>query len=142
MAHEILSVKLCELDELIAGLRSRIQMSEVSGPEDIEADAAALRRECAISEMTLRDRLRGSRAGSLAVLADSFDGIERIIAETRRETDALPAEAGGGEVERKLLFAEYELDFAMLAANRALLMSLEAIGAQLETQEKKEGPDQ
>ena len=40
--------------------------------------------------------------------------------------------------EEKALLAEYALDFAMQAANRALLISLEAIDAELTQQEKEE----
>ena len=41
--------------------------------------------------------------------------------------------------EEKILYAEYALDFAMQAANHALLISLEAMDAQMEQQEKEEG---
>ena len=37
----------------------------------------------------------------------------------------------------KIVMAEYALDFAMLAADRALLMSMEAIEAQMKLEEKK-----
>ena len=40
-------------------------------------------------------------------------------------------------VEEKLLLAEYALDFAHQAADRALLLSMEAIDAQLQQQEGK-----
>ncbi len=44
-------------------------------------------------------------------------------------------ESGKDEVaERKILLAEYEIDFVMLAANRTLALSMEAIENQLKMQ--------
>ena len=40
--------------------------------------------------------------------------------------------------EEKILLAEYALDFAIYAADHALLISMEAIEAQLSQQEKEE----
>ena len=41
MAHEILSVKLCELENQLARLSSRIQLSEVAGHEELRQEHLA-----------------------------------------------------------------------------------------------------
>ena len=56
--------------------------------------------------------------------------------------DALAAQAAGccdskAAAEGKILLAEYALDFALEAANRALLLSMEAIDTQLTSQEQE-----
>lgn len=43
-------------------------------------------------------------------------------------------------MEEKILLAEYGLDFAVQAANRALLLAMEAIYAQLTQQEQERRP--
>lgn len=137
MSHEILSVKLCEMDDMVSRLHSRIQISETGAPDEIRAEADELRRECLENELTVRNRLARSRARPLSALADSFADIEKIITSARGASDA---DADGDDAtEKSLLLAEYELDFAMLAADRALLASLDAIAAQLAQQTAKEG---
>ena len=41
MAHEILSAKLCELDQKTGRLHSRIQLSETGSWEEIQREVAA-----------------------------------------------------------------------------------------------------
>lgn len=137
MPHEILSVKLCELDEQIARLHSRIHLSETAGRERIRLEVEALRKECAETELTLQNKLHFSKAPVVARLSEFYDQAAGAI---RQEMLKHPA---GGQnqdltVEEKLLLAEYMLDFSMQAANRALLAALKAIEAQMEQQEQKE----
>lgn len=139
MPHEILSVKLCELDEKIARLHSRIHLSETAGHERIRAEVESLQNECAETELTLRNKLQFSRAAVVTRLSEFYDEVERIIRQGKEKLEH-PAEGQDEDltVEEKLLLAEYALDFAMQAANRALLTSLRAIEAQMEQQEQKE----
>lgn len=137
MAHEILSVKLCELEDQLARLNSRIHMSETADRGQLQGEIQALRRECAETELTLRTKLRCSRSGLVGTLAGSYGEIEQSV---RRAKDALKEQAAsrGGkqaDAEEKLLLAEYALDFALQASNRALLLAMEAIDAQLAGQE-------
>ena len=46
MAHEILSVKLYELDKKISQVHSRIQISESANRDRIRAEIEAIRNEC------------------------------------------------------------------------------------------------
>ena len=133
MAHEILSVKLCELEEQLSRLSSRIHLSETAGRGQLRQEIRALSKECAETEWTLREKLRLSRAEVVAPLARTYGEVEQLIQRTKVELEVQAAGRGGGEAaaEEKILLAEYALDFAVEAANRALLLSMEAIDAQL-----------
>ena len=137
MPHEILSVKLCELDEQIARLHSRIHLSETAGHERLRLEVEALQKECAETELTLCNKLHFSKAAVVTRLSEFYDKVEEIV---RQETLTPPVESQDKDLaaEEKLLLAEYALDFAMQAANRALLTSLKAIETQMEQQEQKE----
>lgn len=133
MAHEILSVKLCQLDDRVGRLHSRIHMSETAGHDQLRREIAALARECAEGENVLRENLQRSRSGLVSVLAQGYGRMEEILGDTQSRLEALAREDPAAEaaVEEKLLLAEYALDFAHQAADRALLLALGAIDAQL-----------
>ncbi len=132
MAHEILSVKLCELDERICRMHSRIHFSESARQSQLKQEIAALERECAEEEMTLRNKLQFSKAVSVSILSQTYEEIEGCI---RRAKDCMQATAQHSDdemaAEEQHLLAEYVLDFAMQAANQALLYAMKAIDAQL-----------
>ena len=137
MAHEILTVKLCELEEQRTRLSSRIHLSETAGHPQLQQEIQALRRECAETELTLQTKLQRSRAEMAPVLAASYGEVERIVQTTRTALQEQAARRGDPEAaaEKKILLAEYALDFTLQAANRALLLSMEAIDAQFAGQE-------
>lgn len=139
MTHEILSVKLCELEEQISRLSSRIHLSETAGHDQLRQEIRALSKECTETELTLREKLRLSKAEVVATLAKAYEEVEQLIqkAKSELETQAASRDDGDAAVEEKILLAEYVLDFAVEAANRALLLSMEAIDAQLTSQEKE-----
>ena len=133
MAHEILSVKLCELDETIGRLHSRIHLSETAKYAQLCRETEALSRECAEAELALRKKLTYSRSKLVSLLAESYEEIEQILQKTESGIGQLAeaAEQPDAAAEENILLAEYALDFAVQAANRALLFSLEAIQTQL-----------
>lgn len=45
MAHEILSVKLCQLDDRIGKLHSRIHMSEIAGHSQLRKEIEVMEQE-------------------------------------------------------------------------------------------------
>ena len=139
MAHEILSVKLCELEEQLSRLSSRIHLSETAGRGQLRQEIRALSKECAETEWALGEKLRLSRAEVVAPLSKAYGEVEQLIQKTKSELEAQAAGQEGGEAaaEEKILLAEYALDFAAAAANRALLLSMEAIDAQLASQERE-----
>lgn len=140
MSNEILSIKLYELDKKIGQLHSRIRLSESAEHESINEQISALRKECTENEAVLCDRLRYSKAGVVSRLGEAYTEIVRIIKETKETFCSSGGEKGSDDfsVEEKILFAEYSLDFAMQAANHALLASMEALDAQMRQQEQED----
>ena len=137
MAHEILTVKLCELEDQLARLSSRIHLTETANREQLHQEIRALSQECAETALTLQRKLRLSRAEVVATLAKTYGEIERIIQEAKSELEEQSIHRRDADyaAEEKILLAEYALDFAVQASNRALLLSMEAIDAQLTGQE-------
>lgn len=130
MAQELLSVKLCELDEKFERLHSRIQLSQTSDKSSLQKETQLVRRECEEEELILRRRLKFSKSEMAGKLSEVYEKMEETVQSARKEV-----ESGQGTLspEEWLLLAEYSLDFAKQAADRALLISLEAIGKQAET---------
>ena len=135
MAQGILNAKLDELDRQLRKIQRKIQKSGSANPARLRADLEQVRKEYAENEKALRNRLRFSRSGVVTGLSVSYNQVEQIIRETKNKMK-MP---GGQEAEKeeKILLAEYALDFAMQAAERALLLSLEAMEAQTKQQEKR-----
>lgn len=141
MPHEILSVKLCELDEAISQLHGRILLSQTADHAQLQDEIQALRRECRMREFTIRTQLQHSRTEWVRPLAAAIDQVDAIIrgaleASELTDPDAFLQEASE---EEQLLLAEYMLDFALQSANRALLTALTAIDTQLCPKNNEEG---
>ena len=140
MAHEILSVKLAELDDSLDRLHSRILMSQSENHEPLRREILQLELECVQAESTLRNSLRCSKSELTSLLEESYGQVEGILRRAKAKMHALAEESKDGEaaVEEQILLAEYVLDFAHRAADRALLVSMEAIDAQLTRQKEGE----
>lgn len=137
MAHEILAVKLCELDDQFTRLSSRIHLSETADRGRLRQEIGALTRECTETDLALREKLRLSRSEMTAVLADTYGEIGQILRKTESALQEQASACGSPDAaaEEKILLAEYALDFALQGANRALLLAMEAIDAQYTGQE-------
>lgn len=138
MAHEILSIKLCQLDESVGRLHGRIYRSETADHSELLQEICRLRQECADAESALRENLRRSKSGLVAVLAQGYEQMEQVIQKSNAQLQAMAADNPDAEatVEEKILLAEYALDFAHQAAGRALLLAMEAIDAQMLQQQE------
>ena len=140
MEQGILSVKLYELDDKIGRMHSRIQAVERAENNQLKQEMEALERECAATDRSLREKLRFSKASSLSTLLKAYGTIEQAIQEIRQEQKSRE-ESDKNELswsEEEILLAEYALDFAIQAANRALLLSMKAIDAQRKQQEERD----
>lgn len=135
MAHEIFSAKLGELDEKFSALHRRIQKSEELRIETLEEDIRLLEKECEAERLTIRSYMRDSRARTAELLLEAYDEIEEVLRDTKEEIGGILTAGEEGEMsaENLTLLAEYMLDFALQAANGALLISLKAIQAQRES---------
>ena len=90
----------------------------------------------------LKKNLFHSKSRIASVLSQNYGQIERTIEETDVQLRTMGTDYQDREsfVEEKILLVEYALDFAQRAAERALLISLDAIDSQL-VWEQKEGKD-
>ena len=68
----------------------------------------------------------------VSILAGSYEQMEQIIQNAKEQLQANAESSPDPDAcaEEKILLAEYALDFAQQAADRALLLSMEAIDAQ------------
>ena len=109
MAHEILTVKLCELEDQFARLSSRIRLTETASRSQLQQEIQALTRECAQTALTLENKLKRSRGEVAAVLADAYGKVDSVLqqarSQLRRQTAVRPGQADAA-VEKKLLLAE------------------------------------
>lgn len=141
MAREVLSVKLDELDNEFEKMRHRIKLSREACHSRIREELVKAHREYAQNELALRSRLSSSRAETVSRISQVYGRVEQVIQDAKAEVcrrTAMEEWSKALSAEEKALLAEYALDFAMQAANRALLISLEAIDAELTQQEKEE----
>ena len=63
MAHEIMSVKLCELDDRVARLHSRLRLTETADAGTLDREIAEQERQCAETALTLAQRLAHIQGG-------------------------------------------------------------------------------
>lgn len=140
MSHEILSVKLCQLDDKISRLHSRIHMSETAGHAELRREIAAMKQEYAESETVLREKLRHSKSEMVSILDQGYRQMEQIVRNTEKRLRTMADDSLNTEAiaEEKILLAEYALDFAHQAADKALLLSMDAIDAQLQEERRSQ----
>lgn len=139
MPHQILSTKLSELDTHIARLQSRIPMSESTDHLKIKAETESLRKEYSENERALLTKLLYSKSNIVSILASAFNQIEPIIKNAVQDIKTYSDDHDEEiSMENKLLLAEYELDFSILAIDRALIASLDAAYAQITASKEKQ----
>lgn len=138
MAREILSIKLSHLDDRMEKLHQRIRMSETASHTQLQKEIRSLKQDCIRTEEALRENLQHSKSELTTWLAKDYGQMEAIIRRSRARLEAEAQSAPGSEAlaEAQLLLAEYALDFAHQAADRALLLSMEAIDTQLLAQQE------
>ena len=113
---------------------------ETADRQQLQQEIQALCRECAETELTLQTKLQRSKAEIVSILADSYAEVEQSVqkAKAALQEQALCRDDSEDTAEVKILLAEYALDFAHQAANRALLISLDAIDTQRLSQDEPE----
>ena len=136
MSHEIMSVKLCELDERIARLHSRVRLTEATDTNALRQEVKALERQCAETALTLRQKLSYTRSAIAGELCETYETAENRMDGMRQRLEAIVARSEA-PAEEETLLAEYALDFALLAAERALLLSMKAICAQRDAEREE-----
>ena len=142
MAQEILSIKLRELEAQITRLLARIQLSQHDNHAQLQQAIEGLKRECEENELALKNRLQLSRSGIVSTIFHTYGQIETVIHQCKADLQAYPSPEAVQEqkAEEKILLAEYALDFSIQAANRALLLAMEAMAAQSTQPEERRKP--
>ena len=79
MTHDILSVKLYELDKAIGQMHSRIEQGEMDCPEQVEKDIQELRRECRENREMLHNKMKYSKAKLVGRIAEAYDKVDQVI---------------------------------------------------------------
>lgn len=131
MAQKILSVKLGEMDSEITKLHRRIQLCEEMSDSELEEEIKRMRQETVDCENTVIDSIKCSKAdipSELRVNVESLRDKQIDILKSLHCGEA--CDEDDCSLERRLLLAEYAMDFALLTSNHALLLALEAIAAQ------------
>lgn len=138
MAHEILSIKLRQLDDRLKRLHRCIRMSETASHSHLRQEIRSLEQDCTQEKEALRESLQHSKSELAALLSQDYGQMEQIIGQSRARLQAAALRNPNREavMEEQLLLAEYALDFAHQAADRALLLSMEAIDTQLLQQQE------
>ena len=77
MAHEILSVKMYELDKKLELTHSRIQLADSMDTARLQQQIQQLRQECEENRIVLENRLHYSKTECVVKLARVFDNILR-----------------------------------------------------------------
>ena len=133
----ILYIKLNQLDERMGKLHSSIHISQKAGHSQLRREMETLQKECEETQAALRENLQQSKSSMVSVLAQGYGQVEQIVQQSRKRLQDMAQDSPDAEavVEEKILLAEYALDFAQQAADRALLLSMDAMDAQLLQQE-------
>ena len=123
------AAKMIELDEKIRHLHERIDDGEHKNLTALMGELNALAEEYNLEQDAIRYRLAECKVPKIQALISTYNEVqERMHNAAEGDPDATWNE----NVENTALLAEYALDFAILAADRALLLSLKAIQEQKE----------
>ncbi len=140
MAHEILSVKLCEMDNELSDFHSKIRISDQLSAEELNKEIMKLKVQLEESVNLAKHSLEQSRAKISSALLEEFDALGCGLKDAFEKITEEAETAGDPEfaTEKKILTAEYNIDFAIIVARLALLKSLEAMLAekQIESESK------
>ena len=139
MEHDILSAKLRQLDDGLQRLHGRIEAGQRAGRTELRREIDALEAQCRQEEAALLRDLRQSQSPLAPVLAQSCLQAEQLVRQTEIRLQEVYSQAPDEETsaEEKILLAEYALDFAQSAANRALLACMNAMDASLLCQQER-----
>ena len=121
------AAKMIELDEKLRHLHERIDDGEHEDITALMCELNALTEEYNLEQDAIRYRLKECKVPKIQ--ARMYNDVQERM-HNAAESD--PEATWNENAENTALLAEYALDFAILAADRALLLSLKAIQEQKE----------
>lgn len=122
----ILTPKLAELENRMTDLILTIRRSESGDPQQLKQEIDRLTCRAKENRKNLEDKMSGSQGASVKILWEVYRQIQNAI-DQGDQALLQAAHSGEDRQEQKILLAEYSLDFAFQAAERALLDCLQAI---------------
>lgn len=136
----IFSVKLHEMDKHYGKLQAHLAACQQAEHRLIQEECRKLEEECRENEYILNRSIRGCRCGAVRKLSDIQLEYARkaddLLAHTMEDDMGDISDRAERQAEVKTLYAEYSIDFAMQAADRAMLAALQAIDAQMDYEEQ------
>ena len=123
------AAKMIELDEKLRHLHERIDDGEHEDIIALMGELNALTEEYNLEQDAIRYRLKECKVPKIQALISMYNDVQERM---HNVAESDPEATWNENAENTALLAEYALDFAILAADRALLLSLKAI------QERKE----
>ena len=120
------AAKMIELDEKLRHLHERIDDGEHEDITALMCELNALTEEYNLEQDAIRYRLKECKVPKIQALISMYNDVQE------RMHNAAESDPEATWNENAALLAEYALDFAILAADRALLLSLKAIQEQKE----------
>ena len=131
----IFAVKLYEMEEQYGKLQCRIRLCEQGGSGKIHSELKKAEEEYKENTMLLEEKARSSRSlavqrlirAQLDYRQKTEDLMKDDIIKDIHSEDSSPEE---DKTEADLLYAEFAMDFAMLAMQQALISALAALDRQ------------
>lgn len=143
MSTGVLKIKLYELEQNYEKMEGRLHLCQNSDKSKLTRELQQLKDEYEEKNFLLKKSAEHSRSPAVTALSAEqmkfFKNAENII-KTKLPLYMQSEEAYTDETkaEASALYAEYAVDFAVQAMRYALISSMEAIIAQLESENKKE----
>ncbi len=129
------AAKMIELDEKLRRLHDQIEDGETSNLTTLSGELHALTEEYNLEQSAIRYRLQECKVPKIQALISMYNDVQKQMHDAA-END--PNATWNENAENTALLAEYALDFAILSADRALLLSLKAIKEQKESASKEQ----
>lgn len=122
-------VKLFELEQDYQALQNCLQVCRSMNTEELHAEIAKIQYTCDEVNSRLENSIHSSRSPAVSELAQAQKSYYQTVKELREKK--LPAylhsECGDDELEARMLYAEYAIDFARQSICHALIAALTAV---------------
>lgn len=143
MHHEILSIKLYELEQQYNKMQSRLKLYQNDNHEEIRLHLRQLMDECRENDILLESRVKSSRSPAITALSEAqLEYCIRARQILEKELPVYMHSSTGNrqqeQAEAAALYAEYAIDFAVQAMRQALLAALSALDLQITCEERNE----
>lgn len=136
--EELFTAKLRELERQYQDMRSQIALMQKKDHQKIKKEFQAKKNVCDKTMSLLQEKTKDCRSPAVKALNEAQTAYDMKIRKIM--TEDMPRYMSGNDrqeakVEAKALYAEYSIDFAVQAAQSALLAVLSALDEQMNFEE-------